>query len=148
MAKRLIDPTTPMQWEFCWKVFACGLGFLVLSLGWPDAMSPSVYGKAAYDVPAEVWSMAFMSASLLVIYGLHINGRKPLLTPLLRIAGYGLLLALFLYLILSAASAPDGAVIIVFGSLFFVPTILRHLTSTIRLWLFRMKDWVRARKSE
>jgi len=108
----------------------CGVAFLIAAKLMPDAMAPNVYGQAAYDIDAETWALGFIAAPLLVIYGIHINGRA-LFSPALRIIGYLCLLGLFVYLICSAWHSPDGFIIVAFGGFFFVPSILRYLRVNI-----------------
>jgi hypothetical protein len=105
---------------------ACGAGFLVAARIAPEAMSSNVYGQAAYDIDAETWAMGFVAAHMLVLYGIHINGRAAF-SPALRVVGYLFLLAMFGYFIVSAMAAPDGMIVVIFGGLFFVPSILRYL---------------------
>lgn len=112
-----------MLWRMMVKILTVGVAFLSLAFAWPDAMSPEVYGVKAYAVPAEVWALGFISASGLVIYGLHINGRMPLLSPTLRLLGLAFLLGQYLYLTWSAFGAPDGEVIVIFSALFFIPDL-------------------------
>lgn len=113
-------------WRSVTKILLVGVAFLVLSFAWPDAMSPNVYGARAHAVPAEVWALGFISAAGLVIYGLHINGRMPLFTPLLRLVGLAFLFAQFGYLAYSALFAPDGEVVLIFSVLFFMPDLWHH----------------------
>ena len=125
------------QWRSAWSFVACGLLFLAMSNIEPKAFSPEIYGYWAYQTPAEIWSAGFMVAGMFWVYGLHINGRAPLFSPVLRIIGVGMLLALFLMLIWSALTAPYGTIVVVFGGLFFVPELVRDLHVNLRLWLFR-----------
>lgn len=114
-------------WRVSTLIFAVGVAFLVRSLVYPDAMSPDVYGAKAYAVPAEIWSLGFMSASGLVIYGLHINGRMPRVTPLLRLAGLTFLVGQFGFLAWSAFHAKGGEAVTLFSVLFFIP-LLGHFS--------------------
>lgn len=124
-------------WRFAQGVFIVGLAFLVLSVGWPGAMRPEEYGRAAYAIPAEIWALGFMASSGLIIFGLHINGRKPLFTPVLRMIGVGFLIFQYIYLAASSWSAPGGAVIFVFSVLFFLPMLAHFFYADLRLLLAR-----------
>lgn len=126
-----------MLWRLAKKMLAVGVAFLVLSYVRPDAMSPNVYGMRAYSIPAEIWSLGFISASGLVIYGLHINERMPLVTPLLRMTGLAFLAGLFGYLAVSAWSAPDGEVIVVFSVVFFIPELTDFVRVESRMLIAR-----------
>ena len=126
-------------WRHMKGILAVGVAFGVLSLIVPGAMRPNVYGTRAYAVEAEIWAIAFIAASGLVIYGLHINGRMPKLTPILRIIGLTSLVALFGYLGFSAWTAPDGAVVVVFSLLYFVPILLSYVYADLRLLVVRWR---------
>jgi len=135
---------TPMaeradQWRFCFRMMWCGVALLVAARIIPGAMAPDVYGQAAYDIDAETWALGFISAPLLVIYGIHINGRLRF-SPALRIAGYLCLLGMFVYLICSAWHSPDGFIIVAFGAFFFVPSILRYLRINILDAVVRIRN--------
>lgn len=119
------------QWSFALRMLTCGFLFFIASSVWPEAMPEDVYGSMAYDIDAETWSLGFMAASGLLIYGVLINGRWRW-SPVLRIAGLSMLLAMFVYLVVSALHAPYGSVIVIFGGLFFVPEILIFLRSNVR----------------
>lgn len=118
------DANKRMMWRMMVKILAVGIAFLALSFFWPDAMSPNVYGAQAHAVPAEVWALGFIAAPGLVIFGLHINGRKPRLTPLLRLVGITFLFGQYAYLAVSAMGAPDGEAIVIFSVLFFAPDLV------------------------
>jgi hypothetical protein len=125
------------QWVLAWELALCGLTFFVLGHAWPEAMHPDTYGMLAYDIDAETWGMGFLAGGVIWAYGVHINGRWRW-SAVLRVAGVSGLLGLFGYLIVSAATAPGGAVIVIFGSIVFVPRLLRHLRTNIRdLWVRR-----------
>lgn len=126
-------------WRFARRMLVVGVAFLALSFFRPDAMSPNVYGIRAYSIPAEIWALGFISASGLIIYGLHINGRMPLLTPLLRLAGLAFLAIMYALLTVSAWSAPDGEVIVIFSVMFFLPDILAYARVESRQWLHRWR---------
>jgi len=118
------------QWRFAWRMFACGLAFYVASGFWPDVMPSQVYGDMARDIQAEIWALGFMSSSGMVAYGTYINGRWQW-SPALRIAGHVALLIMFAYLCASAFSAPFGAVIVIYGGLFFIPAIVGFLRMNV-----------------
>lgn len=127
------------MWRMMVKILTVGIAFLALSFFWPDAMSPDVYGARAYAIPAEVWALGFISSSGLVIYGLHINGRKPLFTPLLRLVGLAFLLGQYAFLTVSAWGAPDGEVIVIFSALFFIPDLWQFAVVEARQLVTRWK---------
>lgn len=125
------------QWRFCLRIFACGLLFYVAAKVWPDAMPVQVYGQMAYDIAAETWALGFMSASGMVAYGVHINGRWRW-SPVLRIVGYMILLMMFAFLVGSAFHAPFGAVVVIFGGLFFVPMVIGFLRINLMDFIARV----------
>lgn len=106
-------------WRFARGLFLVGAAFMALAVVFPDSMRPDEYGARAYAIPAEIWALGFMSSSGLIIFGLHINGRKPLFTPLLRLVGIVALFCLFSFLAFSALSAKGGTAIVAFSLLFF-----------------------------
>lgn len=120
-------------WRNMVGILAVGVAFGTMSLMTPTAMSPEVYGVRAYAVEAEIWSMSFISSSVLVLYGLHINGRMPRVSPSLRIIGLVTLIWLFGFLGYSAWSASQGAVVVVFSVLYFVPILLSYVYADLRL---------------
>ena len=136
----MIDRTD--QWRFCLRIFTCGLLFYAAAKLWPDAMPVEVYGHLAYDIAAETWSMGFMSASGMVAYGIHINGRWKW-SPVLRICGYLMLLMMFAFLVGSAIQAPFGAVIVIFGGVFFVPMVIGFLRINLVDFIGRMTHGAR-----
>lgn len=114
------------QWFFVWRIFICGAMFMLAARFMPGAMSVEQFGSAAYDIPAETWSMGFMAGSALAAYGIHINGRWRW-SAVFRIVGYLFLLTLFAVLVVSAMSAPYGMQTVIFGGVFFVPELARFL---------------------
>lgn len=126
-------------WRSMIGILAVGVAFGALSILTPSAMGRDVYGARAYAVEAEIWAMSFISSSLLVIYGLHINGRMPRITPILRIVGLVTLIFLFAFLGYSAWSAPQGTVVVVFSLLYFVPILLSYVYADLRLFASRRR---------
>ena len=110
------------QWRFAFRTFLVGFAFFVMAMNFPDAMKANVFGLMAYDIPAETWSAGFMGGPMLVMYGLHINGRW-FWSPMLRAAGYMTQLCLFSLVGLSALTADDGAHLVPWVALFFIPEI-------------------------
>ncbi|SEU03544.1 hypothetical protein SAMN04489858_12077 [Paracoccus homiensis] len=100
----------PLQWDFAIRIMAASALFWLGMAITPDPLGPSVYGHMAQNVEAEAWAAGFLGASLMVLYGCHINGRWRW-SPVLRIAGYVILTVLFLLLTYSSFSAPSGVVI-------------------------------------
>lgn len=127
------------QWRFVWRIFACGLLFYIAARAWPDAMPVQVYGQMAYDIDAETWSLGFMSASGMAAYGIHINGRWRW-SPVLRLSGYLLLLMMFAYLVGSAITAQFGAVVAIFGGMFFIPMLVGFLRINLADFLARFNN--------
>ena len=114
------------QWRFSIQIFIVGFMFLVAASFFPETMAPNVYGYMTYDTPAEIWAAGFMAASGLVLYGLHINGRW-FWSPMIRGAGYALIIMLFGIVSWSAASTKDGLHLTIFGGAFFIPQALFFL---------------------
>lgn len=106
---------------------------MVVGMVWPEAMSPLVYGDWAYSIELEMWALAFIVAPLLVIYGVHMNGRTPVMSALLRLVGHLGLLLLFGAIIASAATADHGWVIIIFGSVFHLDELAHDVFSDAEL---------------
>jgi hypothetical protein len=98
----------------------CGVAFLLWSRLWPSAMDVGTYGYAAYDTDAEIWSLAYVSAGMLIVVG-------ALAAPIwvgsvaARVAGFGMLLMMSCILAMSAWHAPNGAPVVIFSALFFAP---------------------------
>jgi hypothetical protein len=107
-------------------MFISGAVFMVVSMFMPGTMAPNVYGYMVYDTPAEVWAMGFMASSGLVLYGLHINGRW-FWSPMIRAAGFGLIVFMFSLLGWSAADTPDGVHLTIWSAFFFIPQALFFL---------------------
>jgi len=118
------------QLSFAIRVFLCGLLFYIWSSMLPGAMAPEVYGQAAFDIEAETWSIGFMSAAGLILYGVIINGRWRW-SPILRLLGFFALLLMFTVLVLSSISAQFGSVVAIFGGLFFIPEIVGFIRVNI-----------------
>lgn len=118
------------QLYFAFRIFLCGLFFFVWSYFLPGAMSPEVYGVAATDIKAATWSLGYMSAAGLILYGVIINGRWRW-SPILRLTGFFALLLMFIVLVVSSLSAPHGSVVAIFGGLFFIPEILYFIRANI-----------------
>lgn len=116
-----------------WGIVLVGLAFAGAAMLAPDIMSPEVYGPKAYAVDAEVWSLSFIASGGLVLYGVHINGRKPLFTPALRVLGLTVLGSLFGFLAYSAAFAPSGSVVVIFSAVYFIPEIIGYMRTDLRL---------------
>ena len=114
------------QLRFGLQVFASAWLFWGGLLIFPDALGAQVYGGMAQAVQAEAWAAAFMGASLMMVYGVTINGRWRW-SPFLRIAGLVLLSVLFAALALSSLSAPAGVVIWAFTIPCFLFPCLRFL---------------------
>ena len=114
------------QMEFAIQIFASAWMFWLGLLVFPEALGAHVYGEMAQSIQAEAWASGFMGASLLLIYGVHINGRWRW-SPFLRIAGLILLALLFAALALSSFSAPAGVVIWAFTIPCFLFPCLRFL---------------------
>lgn len=120
-------------WRFAHGILIVGVAFFVLSFLSPAAMTSHQYGAKAGAIPAGIWALGFIAASGLVIFGLHINGRAPRLTPLIRLFGLGFLLMQFVILSLSAWSARDGATVVIFSACFFVPHLMHFICADARL---------------
>lgn len=118
------------QMSFALQIFAAAWIFWGGILLYPDALSAAVYGAMAQEVQAEAWAVGFMGSALLLVYGVHINGRWRW-SPFLRIAGLLLLTALFSALTLSSLSAPTGVVIWAFTVPCFLFPCLRYLRLNI-----------------
>lgn len=114
------------QWRFAMSVFVVGFAFMVAAFFFPRTMTPNVYGYMVYDTPAEIWASGFMAAAGLVLYGLHINGRW-FWSPMIRGAGYGLVILMFSIVGWSAATAVDGIHLTIWSVLFFIPQALFFL---------------------
>ncbi len=114
------------------RLFFVGVAFLLSELVLGNSMSPRTYGFAAYDVDASMWAQGFMAASALVLYGLFINGRWPLWSPLMRLAGWIMLSGLFLFLAISAWTAEDGLHIVIFAVVFFLPRTIPYAVMNAR----------------
>jgi hypothetical protein len=122
-------------YRFCRGLILVGIAFGVLSAVDPESMGPTVYGARAYAIPAEAWALGFVSASSLVIYGLHINGRRPMFTPILRLIGIAFLMWMFGFLAISAWGADDGEPIVIFSVLFFGIDLVEFAWTDLRiLW--------------
>lgn len=118
------------QWFYCWQVLISSILFWVGMILYPDALGAQVYGATAQVFQAEAWAAGFMGASLLVIYGIHINGRWRW-SPFLRILGFSLMAAMFSALVFSSLSAPTGVVIWAFTIPAFLYPCLRFLRLNI-----------------
>ena len=109
-----------MQWLFCWGVLAGGVLFWIGKTILPDAMSPSIYGRAVEVYEASVWAAGFVGAALLCLFGISINGSRSW-SPALRIAGFAILFCLFASLAYSAAFTGGTVVIWSWNMGFFAP---------------------------
>ncbi len=107
------------QWGLALSLFITGFAFFLASALWPDAMSPEVYGNAAYDISAETWALGFMGNAAAILYGVKINGRWRW-SPWLRLVGWAGLAVLFGTLVVSSFTAPFGSVVVIFGAMFAV----------------------------
>lgn len=124
-------------WRFANGILLVGVAFFAMSLLASDVMSLDQYGAMANAIPPGIWALGFIAASGLVLYALHINGRKPRFTPLIRLVGLGFLLMLFVLLALSAWTAEGGYTIVVFSALFFIPHLLHFIRTDLRLLITR-----------
>ena len=124
-------------WRFASGLLSVGVAFFAMSLLASDVMSLDQYGAMASAIPAGIWALGFVAASGLVLQGLHINGRKPKFTPLIRLLGLLFLLMLFAVLTLSALTARGGDTIVVFSALFFIPHLLHFIRADLRLLIMR-----------
>lgn len=118
------------QWVFAWQVFLSATLFWLGLILYPEALGAQVYGDIAQHVQAEGWAAAFMGSALLVIYGIHINGRWRW-SPTLRLTGFGLLAFLFSGMVWSAVGAPTGVVIWAFTIPCFLVPCVRFLRQNI-----------------
>ena len=116
----------PAQWRFAFSLFLVGLCFMVAAWFFPNTMTPNVYGYMVYDTPAEVWAMGFMASAGLVLYGLHINGRW-FWSPMIRAAGYVLIILMFSIVWWSALWSPDGLVLTIWSGIYFIPQAVLFL---------------------
>ena len=92
------------------RVMASAALFWAGSLMSPNAMGPSIYGEIAFSFEIEAWVSGFILGAALLAYGVTINGAWRF-SPLLRIVGLSILLALFSALAWSAFQAPSGVII-------------------------------------
>jgi len=118
------------QWWFVWKMFGSGLLFYLATTLWVDVMPPEVYGVMAHNIQSSIWSLGFMSSAGMVIYGISINGRWRW-SPILRIAGYIMLLMMFSFLAVSSLFSQYGAVVLIFSVMYFIPTIASFIKVNI-----------------
>lgn len=118
------------QLRFSVKMFVFGVFVMIAAKLTPDALNPEVFGRMAYDVDEETWAMGFMGFAMMVLYGLHINGRWRW-SPMLRCGGYVGLIALFATLGLSALQSEYGLVIAMFIAVLIMPEYLRYLRINI-----------------
>lgn len=116
----------PAQWRFALALFTVGFAFLVAAYFAPNTMTPNVYGYMVYDTPAEVWAAGFMASSGLVLYGLHINGRW-FWSPMIRGAGFVLIVLMFSIVAWSAAFSSDGLALTIWSVIYFIPQALLFL---------------------
>jgi hypothetical protein len=100
-------------------IFFVGLAFYGSDMFLGGSMTPTTYGYLAYDIDARSWSQGFMAASAMVLFGLYINGRWPLWTPIMRAVGWSVLALMHVLLAVSAWTAVDGLHIVIFSVLFF-----------------------------
>lgn len=119
-----------LQWCFGWQVFFSSALFWLGMILYPNALGAAVYGSFAQTFQAEAWAAGFMGSALLLIYGIHINGRWRW-SPVLRIAGLSLLTLLFSGLVASSLSAPTGVVIWAFTIPCFLYPCFRFLRLNI-----------------
>lgn len=98
----------------------CGLAFLIWARLWPAAMTPNAYGYAAYDMSAEAWSLAYVSAGALVVIGASMAGQWALALAA-RVSGLALLVAMSYILVVSAWGANEGAPVVIFSAFYFGP---------------------------
>lgn len=124
-------------WRFANGMLLVGVAFFALAFLSPEVMSTRQYGIRAGAVPPEFWALGFIAAAGLVIFGLHINGRRPRFTPLIRLAGLLFLLMQYIILVLSAWTAPEGATIVIFSACFFIPHLLHFIRADARLLIVR-----------
>ena len=112
--------------EYRWKdyqsgvsfgLLACGVAFMAASLFMP-IMPIEVYGLAITTIPAEAWALAVITASTMSIWGIYKNGRSKW-SPLWRVAGYLIHLAIFLSLTAMAGVTVFGLYIAIYASVFF-----------------------------
>jgi hypothetical protein len=131
----IFDTHKRSLFRFCRGLILVGIAFGVLSVIDPESMGPAVYGARAYAIPAEAWALGFVSAAALVIFGVHINGRRPTFTPIIRLIGIAFLMGMFGYLAHSAWGAEDGEPIVIFSILFFGVDLVEFAWTDLRiLW--------------
>ena len=95
-----------------------GAAFLAVSLFLPDVMSPDVYGHMAYSIPAEIWSLCWMASGTLGMVAVTKNGNWRS-SSLMKTLSYMATISLYILIGLSAATAPLGAHVALFGLLIF-----------------------------
>jgi hypothetical protein len=110
----------PVQFFFAGQIFLCGFLFFVADMIGLNSMPLAVYGAAAYDIDAEVWALGFMSAPLMVMVGVLINGRRRW-SPIPRASGWLMLLLMSSYLGVSAWSSDAGAHVTIYALVMVAP---------------------------
>lgn len=124
------------------RIFIIGFLFMVYDLLAGGTMSPRTYGYIAYDIDAKWWAGGQMTFSALCLYGLMINGKAPLLTPILRLIGWSMLAVMFCILAISAAMAEDGVHITLIILVIFLPDTATYCATNARdLWKRRGWAW-------
>ena len=107
------------RWRDSMLVLGLGLlavstAFFLRSLQGP-VMTPEVYGKAVYIIPAEAWSLAIMFGAVMQVIGAAFNHRGAVTVgAFVFIQTFGT----FAYL---SSSAGYGDVVTLFAGLLFVP---------------------------
>lgn len=119
-------PWALVQMVFCSLFLITGFNFLVMiELGYFQ-MRPEVYGDAVYQVSSHAWALGHILPATLSLYGVLRNGTWRW-SPVARVVGYVIYLAIMLAFWAWSFSAAFGGVVVIYVQSFFVPLIITFI---------------------
>lgn len=116
----------------------CGMAFWLWATTWPEAMSITTYGYAAFETDAEIWALAYVAAGALVVGGCAVD-RTWILAPVARAVAFSMLLIMSYLLARSAWDAPHGAPVVIFSALYFGPAAAGFVVLNLRDYAARLR---------
>ena len=116
-------PWALVQLVFCLGFLFTGLNFLVLIELGLFQMKQEVYGDAVYQVSSHAWALGHILPATLSLYGVLRNGTSRW-SPLFRVTGYVIYLAIMLAFWFWSIQAAFGGVVSIYVQGFFAPVIV------------------------
>lgn len=99
------------------------------------------FGSDVVDIPAEVWAMLMLFPSVGYVWAAWINGCRPLITPVTRIACAMVVWWQFAFFVVSAFPVAGFNIVVVWAAVF---AVVELMIIAYEAWVFAYR-WRRVR---